>query len=26
MTLSTEAGPFANYGNPWWRKQVPGIK
>jgi hypothetical protein len=22
MTVSEDGGPFSNYGNPWWRKQV----
>ncbi len=24
-SVSTDDGPFVNYGNPWWRKQVPGV-
>lgn len=23
-TVSVDGGPFVNYGNPWWRKPVPG--
>jgi hypothetical protein len=23
-TVSVDDGPFVNYGNPWWRKPVPG--
>ena len=26
MTVSTDAGPFTNYGTPWWQKQIPGVK
>ncbi len=22
-SVSIDDGPFANYGNPWWRKQAP---
>jgi hypothetical protein len=25
MSVSTDGGRFANYGNPWWQKQVPGV-
>lgn len=24
-TISVDGGPFTNYGNPWWRKDVPGV-
>jgi hypothetical protein len=24
-SVSVDDGPFVNYGNPWWRKQVPGV-
>jgi len=24
-SVSVDDGPFTNYGNPWWRKQVPGV-
>lgn len=23
-SVSVDDGPFANYGNPWWRKRAPG--
>jgi hypothetical protein len=23
-SVSVDDGPFVNYGNPWWRKPVPG--
>lgn len=23
--ISVDGGPFVSYGNPWWRKQVPGV-
>jgi hypothetical protein len=26
MTVSSDGGPFANYGTPWFQKQVPGVK
>jgi hypothetical protein len=25
-TVSVDGGPFRNYGNPWWRKDVAGSK
>ena len=25
-TLSVDGGPFRNYGNPWWRKDVAGSR
>lgn len=25
VTMSVDGGPFKNYGNPWWRKEVPGV-
>jgi hypothetical protein len=24
-TISVDGGPFTNFGNPWWRKDVPGV-
>jgi hypothetical protein len=24
-SVSVDDGPYVNYGNPWWRKQVPGV-
>ena len=24
--LSVDGGPFVNFGNPWWRKDVPGLE
>lgn len=24
-TVSIDGGPFISYGNPWWRKEVPGV-
>jgi len=24
-SVSVDDGPFTNYGNPWWRKQMPGV-
>lgn len=24
-TMSVDGGPFTSYGNPWWRKEVPGV-
>jgi hypothetical protein len=24
-TISVDGGPFTNYGNPWWRKDAPGV-
>lgn len=24
-TVSVDGGPFMNYGNRWWQKQVPGV-
>jgi hypothetical protein len=24
-SVSVDDGPFTNYGNPWWRKQLPGV-
>ena len=24
-TISVDGGPYTNFGNPWWRKEVPGI-
>jgi len=25
-TISIDGGRFINYGNPWWQKDVPGVK
>ena len=25
-TISIDGGRFTNYGNPWWQKDVPGVK
>lgn len=24
-TMSIDGGPYTNFGNPWWRKDVPGV-
>ena len=26
MTVSTDGGPFTNYGTPWWQKNIPGVR
>ena len=25
-TISIDGGRFINYGNPWWQKDIPGVK
>ena len=25
-SISVDKGPFVNFGNPWWQKDVPGVK